>query len=120
MSRRRPPSKGALFFFRSTAGGQGTILAYDNFTFRDLSVSGCCPPDARRRGHRMRLRDFLLFSTIVILFFAESAAVARAAEKVYRVGVLAPPGTRPIESFKERLGQLGWIEGRNLRFDYRS
>ncbi len=42
------------------------------------------------------------------------------AEKVYRVGVLAPVGMRAIESLKERLRQLGWIEGRNVRFDYRS
>ena len=27
---------------------------------------------------------------------------------------------RAIESLKERLRQLGWIEGRNIRFDYRS
>src|SRR5215831_15261649 len=47
-----------------------------------------------------------------------SAAVA--ADKVYRVGVLAPEGMRAIESLKERLRQLGWIEGRNIRFDYRS
>ena len=25
-----------------------------------------------------------------------------------------------IDSFKERLHQLGWIEGKNVRFDYRS
>mgnify|MGYP003694351789 CR=1 FL=1 len=42
------------------------------------------------------------------------------AERVYRVGVLAPEGMRAIASFRERLRQLGWIEGRNIRFDYRS
>ena len=42
------------------------------------------------------------------------------AAKVYRVGVLAPEGMRAIEIFRERLAQLGWIEGRNIRFDYRS
>jgi len=39
--------------------------------------------------------------------------------KVWRVGVLAPAALRPIESFKERLRGLGWIEGKNVRFDYR-
>jgi ABC-type uncharacterized transport system substrate-binding protein len=73
-----------------------------------------------RRGHRTRRRDCLLFAAIAGLFFAGSAAVVPAAEKVNRVGVLAPAGIRPIESFKERLRQLGWTEGRNLRFDYRS
>lgn len=57
---------------------------------------------------------------LAILSLAGSAELARAAEKVYRVGVLAPEGMRAIESFKERLRQLGWTEGKNIRFDYRS
>jgi putative ABC transport system substrate-binding protein len=67
----------------------------------------------------MRRRDLLLFSTLAF-FFAASATSAQVAERVYRVGVLAPEGMRAIESFSERLRQLGWIEGRNIRFDYRS
>ena len=49
-----------------------------------------------------------------------SAAGAQGAEKVYRVGVLASGGLHPIESFRARLRELGWIEGRNIRFDYRA
>jgi hypothetical protein len=70
-------------------------------------------------GHRMRRRDLLL-STLAVLSFAGSAAFAQGAEKVYRVGVLASGGLHPIESFRARLRELGWIEGRNIRFDYRS
>ena len=69
---------------------------------------------------RPKRRDLLLLSTLAVLFLTGSPAVAEAAEKVYRVGVLAPKGMHAIESFKERLRQLGWIEGRNIRFDYRS
>jgi putative ABC transport system substrate-binding protein len=68
----------------------------------------------------MKRRNLLLFSMLAVLFFTGSAAVAQAAERVYRVGVLAPEGMHAIESFRERLRQLGWIEGRNIRFDYRS
>jgi putative ABC transport system substrate-binding protein len=68
----------------------------------------------------MKRRDLLLLSTLAILFFTGSAEPARAAEKVYRVGVLAPKGMHAIESFKERLRQLDWIEDENIRFDYRS
>lgn len=68
----------------------------------------------------MRRRDLLLLSTLAVLFPPGSPAFAQVAEKVYRVGVLAPVGMRAIESLKERLRQLGWIEGRNVRFDYRS
>jgi putative ABC transport system substrate-binding protein len=47
-------------------------------------------------------------------------AFAQAPGKVYRVGLLAPEGMHALQVFKERLGQLGWVEGRNIRFDYRS
>jgi putative ABC transport system substrate-binding protein len=65
-------------------------------------------------------RILLLISTLAVLFLTGSPSAAEAAEKVYRVGVLAPEGMRAIESFKARLRELGWIEGRNIRFDYRS
>lgn len=68
----------------------------------------------------MNRRDLLLLSTLAVLFFTGSLAFAQVVEKVYRVGVLAPEGMHAMESFKERLRQLGWIEGKNIRFDYRS
>jgi putative tryptophan/tyrosine transport system substrate-binding protein len=69
---------------------------------------------------RPRRRDLLLLSTLVVLFLTGSASVAKAAEKIYRVGVLAPEGMHAIGSFRERLRELGWKEGQNIRFDYRS
>jgi putative ABC transport system substrate-binding protein len=69
---------------------------------------------------RPKRHDLLLLSTLAVLFLTGSPSVAEAAEKVYRVGVLAPEGMHAIESFRERLRQLGWIEGKNIRFDYRS
>jgi ABC-type uncharacterized transport system substrate-binding protein len=36
-----------------------------------------------------------------------------------RIGVLASAEEHPVQSFRERLRELGWIEGKNLRFDYR-
>jgi putative tryptophan/tyrosine transport system substrate-binding protein len=68
----------------------------------------------------MKRHDLLLLSAFAVLFLTGSPSFAEAAEKVYRVGVLAPAGARPIESFKARLRELDWIEGRNIRFDYRS
>jgi putative ABC transport system substrate-binding protein len=68
----------------------------------------------------MRRRHLLALSTLAALSFTGSAALAQVAEKVSRVGVLAPEGIHAIESFKERLRHLGWIEGRNIRFEYRS
>jgi putative ABC transport system substrate-binding protein len=68
----------------------------------------------------MKRRVLLLLSAFAALAFTGLPSVAEAAEKVYRVGVLAPEGMHAIESFKERLRQLGWKEGQNIRFDYRS
>jgi putative tryptophan/tyrosine transport system substrate-binding protein len=68
----------------------------------------------------MKRRDLVLLSAIAALFITTTAAFPQAAEKVYRVGVLAPVGIRPIETFKKRLRELGWNEGQNIRFDDRS
>jgi putative tryptophan/tyrosine transport system substrate-binding protein len=73
-----------------------------------------------RTVRRPKRCDLLLLSTLAVLFLTGSPSVVEAAEKIYRVGVLAPEGMRPIETFKERLRQLGWKEGQNIRFDYRS
>ena len=49
---------------------------------------------------------------------ALAGRVARAdAAKV--VGILAPGPLRPIVSFKQRLSELGWAEGRGVRFEER-
>ena len=68
----------------------------------------------------MKRRNPLLLSMLGSLLLDGLPSAAVAADKVYRVGVLAPEGMRAIESLKERLRQLGWIEGRNIHFDYRS
>ncbi len=74
-------------------------------------------------GARVRRREF-----IALLGGAATtwplAAEAQQAEKVYRVGLLALlPGadaTRQMKALKTRLRDLGYIEGKNLVFDYRS
>ena len=53
---------------------------------------------------------------------AAAAAVAgrgAKAEPAKVVGILAPGPLRPIASFKRRLSELGWVEGRNIRFEDR-
>jgi ABC-type uncharacterized transport system substrate-binding protein len=41
------------------------------------------------------------------------------ADRVKIVGVLAPGPLRPIESFKKRLNELGWVDRSNIRFEER-
>src|SRR5215831_123022 len=53
------------------------------------------------------------------------AARAQQPERIRRIGVLMnlvvddPEGQRRLTAFVQALGQFGWIEGRNMRFDYR-
>src|SRR6516225_8132444 len=52
------------------------------------------------------------------------AARAQRAEPVRRVGVLTgaakdSPIQSQVAAFRERLAMLGWVEGGNLRMDYR-
>ena len=71
----------------------------------------------RGAGVGLRRREFagLLFAATVM----PCAAGAQQTAKVLRVGVLAPGPLRPIASFKQRLRELGWVEGQNIRFEDR-
>jgi putative ABC transport system substrate-binding protein len=54
-----------------------------------------------------------------LLMATDHRTSAEEATKMVRIGVLASAEQHPIQSFKERLRELGWIEGKNVRFDYR-
>jgi hypothetical protein len=47
------------------------------------------------------------------------AARAQQNDRVRRVGALFGGSAQPIAWFRERLAMLGWVEGGNLRMDYR-
>jgi len=47
------------------------------------------------------------------------AARAQKDDQVRRIGILAPAPFKPIDSFRERLRELGWSEGQNVEFAYR-
>jgi putative tryptophan/tyrosine transport system substrate-binding protein len=71
----------------------------------------------------MKRRDFIMLAVGAAVW----PLVARAEESggVRRVGVLLPGATDDSEyldrvaAFRERLGQLGWIDGNNIRLDIR-
>ena len=70
-------------------------------------------------------RQFLLVTGACALGSARPLrAQAQAAEKVHRVGILNLGGVSAnspdIAAFLERLGQLGYVEGQNLRIEARS
>jgi putative ABC transport system substrate-binding protein len=49
-------------------------------------------------------------------------ATAQQPEKVFRIGILSPagsPSTKAFDAFRERLRELGYIDGQNIRIEYR-
>ena len=76
----------------------------------------------------IRRREFLTaFGGAVIAwpFVCPVAARGQQGERMRRVGVIAPSTADDAESrarvaaFLQKLGELGWIEGRNVRIEYR-
>jgi putative ABC transport system substrate-binding protein len=67
-------------------------------------------------------RAVVLVSLAVALLATPLAADAQPAEKRFRVGVVCPftCAVPPIEAFRQRLLERGYVEGRTITFEYRS
>jgi putative ABC transport system substrate-binding protein len=71
----------------------------------------------------MRKRDFITLLGGAAVW--PLATRAQQPERMRLVGVIIPYGESDAElqaevtAFRERLGQLGWTDGRNIRIDYR-
>ena len=72
----------------------------------------------------MRRRDFITLLGSAVAAWP-LAAHAQPSERVRRIGALLgypehDPETQPlIQAFRDGLAALGWVEGRNLRIEYR-
>jgi putative ABC transport system substrate-binding protein len=55
----------------------------------------------------------------ILALFASWPSHGLAAERVYRIGVLNPGGpyTAAVDGLRERLQELGYVEGKNIAFD---
>lgn len=68
----------------------------------------------------MKLRVGGLVMAVAFAFLAAPLTVeAQQAGKVWRIGILGNENTRPWESFREALRELGYVEGRNLALEQR-
>src|SRR5687768_4517273 len=72
----------------------------------------------------MRLsRTVIQFSLAAILLSLSFAVEAQQSAKVFRIGVLnggtASNYSGLLEGFRRELSKLGWIEGKNIRIEYR-
>ena len=79
-----------------------------------------------RHGQRNRAARAVgaILALICAFFVPDRPASAQPSEKVVRIGFLLA-GSVPspgifIDDFQEVLREHGWVEGRNIRFDYRS
>lgn len=74
-------------------------------------------------GWAMDRRAFS-FRVTALLATLPFTCFAQAQNKVWRIGILettsAPLNAANLEAFRRRLGELGYVEGRNLTIEYRS
>jgi len=62
----------------------------------------------------------VLFLTLALLV-APLTGIAQEPGKIARIGVLGPSSRDPlVEAFKQGLRELGYVEGQNIRIEYRS
>lgn len=66
----------------------------------------------------MRRRELLRMSVVVALTLSARAAKTDT-DRIRRIGILASGPLHPIQSLKDRLAELGWVEGKNVRFEGR-
>jgi ABC-type uncharacterized transport system substrate-binding protein len=70
----------------------------------------------------MRRRDFIVFLGGLAAILPD-ATRAQPKEKIYRIGYLSAPTResvrRTLDSFLQKLRELGWIEGTNISIEYR-
>src|SRR5262249_9667624 len=83
------------------------------------------PPTDRRRGDRVRRRDFitLLGARASLALNARAARVQQQGGKVGGIGFvgLTPRADRPTlhDAIRQGVRELGWVEGQNIVIDYR-
>ena len=67
----------------------------------------------------MRRREIVLAPGVLVLQLGFSCVGMAQNTRPRCIGILAPGPLRPIESFKNRLREHGWIDGDNIRFESR-
>src|SRR5437660_1500895 len=81
-------------------------------------------PRARRRGARMKPGAAFLAAIAfgAIMAGAPLTAAAQQPRKVFRIGILSPAersSTKIFDAFREGLRDLSYIDGQNIRIEYR-
>ena len=62
----------------------------------------------------------LLYALPALILTTIHLAEAQQAEKVFRIGYLGSSGSDPPQAFRQGLRDLGYVEGKNIIFEYRT
>src|SRR5262249_26013806 len=83
--------------------------------------SGCQVSSGKIREKMKMKITVLAFGAM--LFALCSSADAQQTGKIFRIGFLAAStasgNTGPLDTFRQEMHKFGWIEGKNIAFDYR-
>src|SRR5262249_34984158 len=108
---------------RASRPGTGQVRAGDQPQDRQNTRSRCAldSPAARRRGDRMKRRDFItLIGGAAVTWPLAARAQQRA--RVYRVGWLFSSGEMSVQfsdPFQQSLREAGFVDGQNVLFERR-
>src|ERR1700730_17590901 len=69
------------------------------------------------RFNQLQRRDFVTLLGAVLAW--PLAARAQQAGKIVSIGILAIEAWTPIDTFRQALDGLGYVEGKNVRFEHR-
>ena len=70
--------------------------------------------------YTMKKAGLLSILFVVVLLAVAVIAEAQQAEKVFRIGYLGSSGSDPPQAFRQGLRDLGYVEGKNIIFEYRT
>ncbi len=84
-------------------------------------VDPAIDPRRRRRGDRVTRRDFVAFVTCAVSLVAVAArAQQKAMPLIGWLGNSSPAiGANSVAAFRQGLGEIGYVEGQNVAFEYR-
>jgi hypothetical protein len=78
------------------------------------------PVVTKEAGAKSMAKTFLFWLLASVLLITVSPAEPQQSGKIFRIGYLSAGGSGPPEAFRQGLRDLGYVEGKNIIFEYRT